>query len=142
MSRVALDTSASVPYLMASHVAHKTTRRHLTGRELVLTGHSLAETYSVITRLPGDARVSPADAAALIEGVFGAPAIITAKSAAALPSLLAPLGIVGGAVYDALVALAAISKGVPIVSRDLRAAATYSALGADVELIADERASP
>jgi len=28
-------------------------------------GHALAETYSVLTRLPGDARLAPPDAAAL-----------------------------------------------------------------------------
>ncbi len=33
------------------------------GREIALSGHALAETYSVLTRLPGDLRLSPVDAA-------------------------------------------------------------------------------
>ena len=49
--KVALDTSAAVPYLMAGHVAHRATRRHLEGKTLVLAQHSLAETYSV-SRVP------------------------------------------------------------------------------------------
>ena len=36
----------------------------------MLTTHSLAETCSVLTRLPGDARVTPDDAVTLIEANF------------------------------------------------------------------------
>ena len=53
---LALDTSVAVPLLMRSHQAHSTVVAALSGRHLVLTAHSLAETYSVLTRLPGDAR--------------------------------------------------------------------------------------
>jgi hypothetical protein len=35
--------------------------------------HTLAETYSVLTRLPGDARVHPADAVVLIDENFAEP---------------------------------------------------------------------
>ena len=94
---VALDTSAAIPYLMSSHVAHRSTRRHLAGHELVLTQHSLVETYRVLTRLPGDARVAPADAVSLIEANFGDPALLESHEAASVPMILAPLGIAGGA---------------------------------------------
>ena len=67
MTTLALDTSVAVPYLMAAHEAHRLTRRRLADRELVLTQHSLAETYSVLTRLPGDARVAPADVVTLLD---------------------------------------------------------------------------
>ena len=133
---VALDTSAAVPYLMASHVAHRPTRRHLAGQALVLTQHSLVETYSVLTRLPGDARVAPSDAVRLIEANFGEPAVLDRDLAASVPQILAPLGIVGGAAYDALVALAARAGGLALATRDGRAATTYLALGIDVDLIA------
>lgn len=137
MTEVALDTSAAVPYLMASHHAHAITRRHLDGRRLVLTQHSLAECYSVITRLPGDARVGPADAVELIDENFASVALLDPADASGLHRVLAPLGIAGGAVYDALVGLAARSNGLPLASRDLRAAATYAALGVDVDVIED-----
>ena len=45
------------------------------------------------------------------------------------------LGIGGGAVYDALVAAAAIEHGLPLVSRDQRALQTYQTMGADLVLI-------
>jgi hypothetical protein len=135
--KVALDTSAAVPYLMAGHVAHRATRRHLEGKTLVLAQHSLAETYSVITRLPGDARVAPSDAVKLIDANFGAPMLLDPDVASTVHNFLAPLGISGGATYDALVALAVRSTKVRLATRDGRAAATYTALGVDVELIAD-----
>lgn len=134
---LALDTSAAIPLLMSSHVAHRAARRHLRGHDVVLTQHSLAETYSVLTRLPGDARVAPADAVRLIDANFGPPALLPVEMAAAVPTLLAEVGIVGGAVYDGLVGLAARSNEVPLATRDVRAAATYSALGVEVRQIVD-----
>jgi predicted nucleic acid-binding protein len=135
---LAVDTSAAIALLMSSHVAHRVVRRRLRGHELVLTQHSLAETYSVLTRLPGDARVAPADAVRLIDGNFGSPALLPEATAAAVPKLLAELTIVGGAVYDGLVGLAANAHDLTLATRDLRAAATYDALGVDVIAILDE----
>lgn len=135
---LAVDTSAAVALIMASHVAHRAVRRHLRGRDLVLTQHSLAETYSVLTRLPGDARLAPLDAARLIDANFGPPALLPARSAAAVPTLLAALDIVGGAVYDGLVGLAARSNALPLATRDLRAATIYHALGVEVIEIVDD----
>lgn len=51
MTDVVLDTSVAVPLLVTSHVAH----RAVSG---ALAGHALHETYAVLTRLPGDARVA------------------------------------------------------------------------------------
>lgn len=135
---LAVDTSAAVALIMSSHVAHRAVRRHLRGQDLVLTQHSLAETYSVLTRLPGDARVAAADAVRLLEANFGPPALLPAASAAAVPRLLAELRIVGGAVYDGLVALAAKANDLPLATRDLRAAATYDALGVEVIAIVED----
>jgi predicted nucleic acid-binding protein len=135
---LAVDTSAAVALIMSSHVAHRAVRRELRGQDLVLTQHSLAETYSVLTRLPGDARVAPADAVRLIDANFGPPALMTAATAASVPALLSELNIVGGAVYDGLVGLAAKANQVPLVTRDLRAAATYDALGVEVIAILDD----
>lgn len=45
------------------------------------------------------------------------------------------LGIGGGAVYDALVAAAAIEHGLPLVSRDQRALQTYQTMGAELVLM-------
>lgn len=135
MTRLAFDTSAAVPLVVRSHTAHSSVRRHAAGRSAVLTTHSLAETYSVLTRLPGDARLSAADAARLLEATFGPVLEMPAGESGALPRVLAPLGITGGAVYDALVGLAARAAGVPLLTRDARAQATYAALGVATEIV-------
>lgn len=137
MSDLALDTSAAVPYLLRSHTAHAAVRAKVGRRRPMLTGHSLAETYSVLTRLPGDARVAPDDAARLISANFGEPALLDVDVASDLPGVLAPRGIAGGAVYDAMVALAAAGAQVPLMTRDRRAAATYAILAAQIELVTD-----
>jgi predicted nucleic acid-binding protein len=135
MKGLSLDTSVAVPYLVRSHVAHVAARQHVGSRPTRLTGHSLAETYSVLTRLPGDARLSPEDAVTLIEANFTTPALLDDETAASIPAVLAPLGVAGGAVYDALVALAARHAGLPLATRDQRAASTYLALQAQVEFV-------
>lgn len=132
---LAFDTSAAVALLVRSHPAHRAVRRHLGGRDAALTGHSLAETYSVLTRLPGDARVSTTDAVALIHANFGPPLLADPGDTTDLPAVLAPLGIAGGAVYDALVALAARAHGCRLATRDARAAGTYAALGVAIEVV-------
>ena len=49
-----------------------------------------------------------------------------------LPETLARLGIAGGAVYDALVALAAKEHGAALATRDARARGTYDTVGVTV----------
>jgi predicted nucleic acid-binding protein len=105
------------------------------GRTVVLTTQSLAETYSVLTRLPGDARLTPADAARLMTARFREVVAVPDGELATLPDVLAPLGIAGGAVYDALVGLAARAAGIALATRDGRALGTYSALGTEVEIV-------
>lgn len=138
MSRLAFDTSAAIPLLVATHTAHEAVRRQTAGRSAVLTIHSLAETYSVLTRLPGDARLAPDDAVRLIEANFGHPVSAAVDELERVPRVLAALGIAGGAVYDALVGIAARAAQLPLATRDARALGTYTALGVQVEVIADE----
>ncbi len=49
-----------------------------------------------------------------------------------LPEVLSRLGIAGGAVYDAIVALAALEHGAALATRDARAKATYETVGVRV----------
>lgn len=102
------------------------------GRDVALSGHALAETYSVLTRLPGDLRLDPSDAARLLGERFAPPLVLGARETRRLPGTLARLGVAGGAVYDALVALAAVEHDADLATRDLRAKATYEAVGARV----------
>ncbi len=132
---VAVDTSVAVPLLVRSHHDHADVVRWWNGQEIALSGHALAETYSVLTRLPGDARLSPADAARLLNARFASPLVQGSSPARKLPDTLSRLGIAGGAVYDALVALAAKQHGVALATRDTRARGTYDAVGVEVIVV-------
>jgi len=133
---VAVDTSVAVPLLVRSHQHHSEVVRWWGGQELTLSGHALAETYSVLTRLPGDARLSPADAARLLDARFPAPLTLSDQNAGTVHVTLSRLGIAGGAVYDGLVALAARERGMALATRDARARGTYDAVGVKVILVA------
>src|SRR5699024_9799772 len=101
-----------------------------------ISGHALVETYSVLTRLPGDAQVSPADAARLLDENFVEHLLLSPEATGTVHRELARLGISGGATYDALVALAARENEALLVTRDARARPTYAAVGARVEVLA------
>jgi predicted nucleic acid-binding protein len=132
---VAVDTSVAVPLLVRSHHDHAAVVRWWDGQEIALSGHALAETYSVLTRLPGYARLAPADAALLLTSRFSPPLVLSSSRARKLPDTLSRLGIAGGAVYDALVALAAKEHGAVLATRDARARGTYDAVGAKVIVV-------
>lgn len=132
---IAVDTSVAVPLLVRSHHDHANVVRWWNGQEIALCGHALAETYSVLTRLPGDARLAPADAARLLDARFSSPLVLGSAQARKLPGTLSRLGIAGGAVYDALVALAAVEHGAPLATRDSRARGTYDAVGVQVIVV-------
>lgn len=133
-----VDTSVAVPLLVASHPRHAALATWAKGRVLGLCGHALAETYSVLTRLPGDARVLPADAVMLIDENFTVPLQLGVRAARTAHRQLAQRGLAGGATYDGLVALAAREHGVLLITRDARARATYEALGVSTEVLADD----
>ena len=132
---VAVDTSVAVPLLVRSHHDHAAVVRWWNGQEVALSGHALAETYSVLTRLPGDARLAPADAARLLAARFSSPLVMSIAQARKVPETLSRLKVAGGAVYDALVALAAKENGAALATRDARARGTYDAIGVSVIVV-------
>ncbi len=133
---VAVDTSVAVPLLVRSHQHHADVVRWWGGQELTLSGHALPETYSVLTRLPGDARLSASDAARLLDARFTTPLTLSGQAAREVHATLSGLGLAGGAVYDGLVALAAKEHGMALATRDARARGTYDAVGVNVILVA------
>lgn len=135
MSARALDTSVALPLLVQTHTAHEEVVRWWAGQPVALAGHAVAETFSVLTRLPGDLRLSPEGAAGLLDARFAAPFLLGSATMRRLPAVLGELGVAGGAVYDALVALAAVEHDVPLVTRDARARSTYELVGATVLLL-------
>lgn len=132
----AVDTSVAIPLLVRSHTHHMDVVRWWNGRELTLSGHALAETYSVLTRLPGDARLSGPDAARLLDARFTAPRVLSGSTAQKVHTTLSRLGIAGGAVYDGLVALTAKEHDLALATRDARARGTYDAVGVKVIIVA------
>jgi toxin FitB len=132
---VAVDTSVAVPLLVRSHHDHAAVVRWWNGQDVALSGHALAETYSVLTRLPGDARLAPADAARLLAARFSPPLVMSIAQARKVPETLSRLKVAGGAVYDALVALAAKEHGAALATRDARARGTYDAIGVSVIVV-------
>jgi len=132
---IAVDTSVAVPLLVRSHHDRTAVVRWWGGQEIALTGRALTETYSVLTRLPGDARLTPADAARLLKARFSPALVLSSSNTRKLPETLSRLGIAGGAVYDALVALAAREHGAALATRDARARGTYDAVGVTVIVV-------
>lgn len=131
MTRLAIDTSVALRLLVLTHDDHDTVSTWAAGRELALSGHALAETYSVLTRLPSDLRVEPTVAAEMLAASFSPAIVLSEATAARLPVTLAAAEIAGGAVYDALVGLAALDHGVQLATADARAAPTYAAVGVE-----------
>lgn len=131
-----LDTSAAIAFLVSDHEAHDDTFAALADRRLGLAGHAAFETYSVLTRLPPPARLTPQSAARLISSNFPYNRFLSFERATALLTDLPGHAVAGGAVYDALVGAAAREHGLPLVSLDRRAMNTYRALEVDVELLA------
>jgi predicted nucleic acid-binding protein len=135
-AEVLLDTSAALPFLLRGHAAHPSTHAALDGHRLGLAGHAAIETYSVITRLPGLERVSPAVAVQMLRHNFPHTVHLSAKRSASLLSTLASSTISGGASYDALVAAAAVEHGCVLATRDHRAVSTYKHFDVEVRLLA------
>jgi len=133
---VLLDTSAAIAFVVGDHEHHGTTYEALADRDLGLAGHAAFETFSVLTRLPSPARLSPAAVDRLLTANFPHSRFLSAERAADLLQSLAGHGLAGGAVYDALVGSAAVEHRLTLVTRDSRAIDTYRELGVSVEVLA------
>jgi predicted nucleic acid-binding protein len=130
-----VDTSVAVAFSVADHAHHDVVFRALSGRRLGLAGHAAFETYSVLTRMPPPARLTPAAALRVLRANFPHTRFLGPQSATNLLASLAGHGVAGGSVYDALVGAVAKEHGIPLGTRDRRAAQTYRALDLDVEFI-------
>ena len=129
-----LDTSAAIALVLEDHEDHEATLAVVRGRRLGLAGHAWFETFSVLTRLPGERRRSPADAIRMLAHNFPESVFLGEDEAAELGRNLARLGVSGGAVYDALVAAAAVQHRRPLVSGDARARSVYEAVGVALQV--------
>lgn len=130
-----VDTSVAVAALDGSHEAHLVCRSAAQLRQPALAGHAAFETYSVLTRLPGAARVRPEVARSAITAAFPDRCWLTPTQQAQLLERLAPLEIEAGMVYDALVGEAARRARRTLLTRDARALRVYDLLDVVVEFV-------
>jgi predicted nucleic acid-binding protein len=120
--KVLFDTSVLVAALIVSHPKHESCFDRLKAAESGLiqgfiSTHSLAELYSVITRLPVQPHVSPEQAQKVITE-----ALQYLEMISLLPSdyqtviaQVANLNLPGGSIFDALIAQAALKAKVDVL---------------------------
>jgi predicted nucleic acid-binding protein len=130
-----VDSSVAVAAFASWNEHHKAARQVM-ARSPRLVAHAALETYSVLTRLPPPHR-APADLVHqfLAEEFPAQWLALPGPRYRALLKDLASGSVVGGAVYDALIAAVASSHKATLASCDRRARATYEAVGARVEFI-------
>ena len=131
-----VDTSVLVAAFSSWHQQHEVARSAIRDGAGVV-GHAIAESYSVLTRLPEPHRAAPELARDfLTEACIGAPFILDAEGVRGLPARLVTCGVAGGATVDGLIALTAASHDVTLLSLDRRAVDTYRRCGVRFELLA------
>jgi predicted nucleic acid-binding protein len=107
------DTSALVPVFYGDHVHHQASLRRFVTFD-PSTGccgaHSLGEVYSTLTRMPGKYRISGEQAMLFLGDIRERLSLITLDGEEHFQALrtAASLGIVGGGIYDALLAQCAL----------------------------------
>lgn len=136
-----VDTSVAVPFVVADHTHHEVVFEALRRRDVGLAGHAAFETFSVLTRLPAPARLTPATAARLLSTNFPHTRFLGTRATTNLWAAIGAAGIAGGSVYDALVGAAAKEHGVVLGTRDRRAVQVYRVIDVEFELIAGDRAA-
>lgn len=122
MTRYLCDTNGLIASVCDWHDHHARThaevqRRARAGEELVLAAHSLAEMYSVLTRMPPPYRVPGEDALSLIEGNWSdTPTVqLTARDTWDAVRSAQRRGVRGGQMYDALIATTALKAGASVI---------------------------
>lgn len=135
---IAVDSSVAVAAFGEWHELNEAARAVLDDGAAI-PDHALLETYSVLTAFPPPHRAPAGVVDRWLDSRFAR--ILPPPTAAqqrALVRRLAAAGRVGGAIYDALVALTALRAGAALVTADRRAAALYTLVGVEVRQLAPE----
>lgn len=133
--RAFLDTSVLVPVFFGDHVHHDASLRVFVSLNKVkgcCAAHSLVEVYSTLTRMPGKHRVSADQALLFIGSVRERLSLVSLDGAEYADALTASaeMGVVGGSIYDAMLAHCALkAKVATIYSWNTR---HYNLLGPEV----------
>jgi predicted nucleic acid-binding protein len=108
-----LDTSVLVPVFYGDHVHHVACLDlfvHHTKADACCGAHSLVEVYSTLTRMPGKHRIGSDQAMLFIEHIRERLTLVslTGEEYVAALARAAGLGVLGGSVYDAMLAQCAL----------------------------------
>lgn len=136
---IAPDTSVLVAGFVPDHPFHEAAQLALADvrAEGCLVAHTTAEAYAVLSAPGGVYRVAPETAVAYLDDYLetAAPIQPHPDSYGEALELLADSGRGGGAVYDALIALAVRDARVTLVSLDRRARPTYELCGVEARFL-------
>jgi predicted nucleic acid-binding protein len=113
------DTSVLIPVFMEDHEHHEASLRAFIAadrKQACCAAHSLAELYSVLTRLPGN-RLSGEQVLLFLEAIEEHLTVIALDSREYYSAIreAAASGIVGGMLYDALLARCARKAGAEVI---------------------------
>jgi predicted nucleic acid-binding protein len=120
--KVLFDTSVVVAASLTQHPEHTRCFPQLQSAQLgqvhgYLSTHSLAETYSILTRLPIQPRVLPSDAESVITDLLQYLQVVSLDRPdyQSAISCMVALKLPGGGIFDALIAQAALKAKVDIL---------------------------
>jgi predicted nucleic acid-binding protein len=118
--RYFFDTSVLVPAFVDVHPRHEASLAlflRADKKHAFCAAHSLAEVYSTLTRLPGESRASAAEAILFLENMAERLTFIALDVAEYWTAIAncAALGVIGGTVYDALLAHCALKAKADII---------------------------
>lgn len=132
---IAVDSSVAVAAFGEWHELNEAAAE-VVGEGVVIPAHALLETYSVLTGLPLPHRAPAEIVDRWIEDRF--PSVLAPPNVEGHRELvrsLARAGRIGGAVYDALVALTTRDARATLVTADRRAMPVYELVGVDVRFL-------
>lgn len=120
--KILFDNSVLVSAIVTSHPQHSACFSKLQAAESkqiqgFISTHSLAETYSVITRLPIQPRINPQEAQSIIVDIsqyLQAVPLLVNEYQAAIAQMVS-LNLPGGGIFDALIAQAALKAEVDVL---------------------------
>lgn len=114
------DTSVLVPSFLDDHIHHEASHAALSNASLsdsCCAAHGLVEVYSALTRMPGKFRTRPEEALLFLDTVRARLSVIALERDEYWSVLkeCSELQVIGGAVYDALLARCALKSGAEII---------------------------
>jgi predicted nucleic acid-binding protein len=132
---IAADSSVLVPAILTDHEFHEACFESA-GLLDAAIGHSLVETYAVLTRLPQPYTVPGVQASEALRSYSAQVLMLPGDELADTIDRFAIARVSGGSSYDALIAATAAHHGAKLLTRDGRAAEVYGRLGAEVMWVA------